>query len=395
MLLSEQGWSIERVLAPLGAYSLRVPAGSEITATDTLRRLPAVACAELDYAARATDGVIPNDPGWSQQWGLQKIGAPSAWQVVTGTPNVVIAIVDTGIHLAHEDLAPQVWTNPGEIPGNRIDDDANGKVDDVHGWHFFHHWTGSEFVPDEDARVQDDNGHGTHVAGIAAAATDNGIGVAGIAWQAQLMPVKVLDGYGTGWYSDIAAGIIYAVDNGARILNLSLGGSEPSETLCAAVEYAHTRGALVIAATGNTGGAVMYPAACEHALGVAATDPTDTYAAFSNHGPEVDVAAPGVDVYSTWCRRNDYLGTCLGDYYFTKSGTSMATPHVSGLAALVWSLWPEWTSEQVARHIQQTAVDLGEPGWDERYGWGRVDAGRALGIFRRYYLPLVVRNFQP
>jgi subtilisin family serine protease len=209
------------------------------------------------------------------------------------------------------------------------------------------------------------------------------------------MPVKVLDMYGTGWYSDIAAGIIYAVDNGARIVNLSLGGEGASETLCAAVEYAYNRNALVVAAAGNTSGAVMYPAACAQALAVAATDEADVRASFSNHGPELDVAAPGVGIYSTWCRQDVYLGTCLGSYYFAKSGTSMATPHVSGLAALVWSHWPEWTNEQVARRIQQTAVDLGEPGWDEWYGWGRVDARAALALLQRSFLPLVTRNYGP
>lgn len=387
-LLSAYGLHTERVLAPLGVYSLRVPEGHEAAVIESLQGLPTVAYAELDYAAQTADAIIPNDPAWTQQWGPARIHAPLAWQVVTGTPDIVIAVLDTGIHLTHEDLSSQVWTNPGEVPGNHIDDDSNGKVDDIHGWHFFQQWNGSEFVPAEDAQVQDDNGHGTHVAGIAAAATNNGIGVAGIAWQAQVMPVKVLDQYGTGWYSDIAAGILYAVDNGARIVNLSLGGESASETLCAAVGYAWNRNALVVAAAGNTGGGVLYPAACAHALAVAATDQNDARASFSNHGPQVDVAAPGVDIYSTWCRQNDYLQTCLGNYYFTKSGTSMATPHVSGLAALVWSLWPEWTNDQAAQHIRHAAVDLGEPGWDEWYGWGRIDAYRAVGLRWRIYLPL-------
>jgi subtilisin family serine protease len=394
-LFSAQGWRAERVMEPIGVYSLRVPAGREMAAIEALRGTPEVVYAELDYQAQAAEAVFPNDPDWAEQWSLRKMGVTSAWEVVTGTPDIVIAVLDTGVHLAHEDLNGQIWTNPDEIPGNRLDDDGNGKIDDVYGWHFFHRWTGSGFIPDEDADVWDDNGHGTHVSGIAAAATNNGIGVAGIAWQARLMPVKVLDMYGTGWYSDIAAGIIYAVDNGARIVNLSLGGEGASATLCAAVEYAYNRNALVVAAAGNTGGAVVYPAACAHALAVAATDEADARASFSNHGPELDVAAPGVDIYSTWCRQDVYLGTCMGSYYFTKSGTSMATPHVSGLAALVWSHWPEWTNEQVARHIQQTAVDLGELGWDEWYGWGRVDALIALALLQRSYLPLVTRNYGP
>ena len=236
-----------------------------------------------------------------------------------------------------------------------------------------------------DAFVQDDNGHGTHVAGIAAAATNNGIGVAGVAWGAQIMPVKVLDEYGSGWLSDVAAGIVYASDQGAKIINVSLGGSTLSQTLCDAVAYAsQTTGALVVAAAGNTGGAVLYPAACDHVLAVAATDRADQRAYFSNLGPQVDLAAPGVDIYSTW-----YQSGLQASGYFTKSGTSMATPQVAGVAALVWSRWPTWTPDQVAQRLLDTALDLGEPGWDAYTGWGRLDAAAAVGApVWRIYLPL-------
>ena len=180
----------------------------------------------------------------------------------------------------------------------------------------------------------------------------------------------MLDQYGNGWYSDIAAGIVYAVDNGAKIINLSLGGARASATLCEAVKYAReTKGSLVVAATGNSGGAVYYPAACADALAVAATDRADNWATFSNHGPEVDLAAPGVEIYSTW----PWL-----DGYFTKSGTSMAAPHVSGVAALVWSHWPAWSSDAVSEQITGTAVDVADPGWDPLTGWGRLDAAAAL-----------------
>jgi subtilisin family serine protease len=188
----------------------------------------------------------------------------------------------------------------------------------------------------------------------------------------------VLDQYGNGWYSDIAAGIVYAADSGARIINLSLGGASDSQTLRAAVDYARERGSIVVAATGNTGGAVLYPAAYEPVLAVAATDANDQHASFSNYGPQVDVAAPGVDIYSTWCHPDAISGLCLGNYYFTKSGTSMAAPHVSGVAALVWSRWPDLTADAVAMQITRTVVDVGSPGWDPYLGWGRLDAAAAV-----------------
>jgi subtilisin family serine protease len=362
--LAAQGWLPESHIEPLRLVSVAVPPGHELVAIAALRRLPGVAFAELDYRGQAAE--VPNDPAWARQWALPKINAPAAWDVVTGTTDLTIAAVDTGIQLAHPDLAGKIWTNAGEIPGNWIDDDGNGKIDDVHGWHFYHGSNG----PAENANVEDDNGHGTHVAGIAAAATNNGVGIAGLSWGGRLMPVKALDQWGNGWYSDIAAGIVYAADNGARIINLSLGGAAASSALCAAAAYAHQRGAVLIAATGNAAGAVFYPAACDHVVAVAASDQADRWASFSNFGPQVDLAAPGVEIYSTWPKV---------DGYFTESGTSMAAPHVAGVAALVWSRWPAWPNDAVARQITETAVDLGSQGWDPYFGWGRVDAAAAVG----------------
>ncbi len=368
-LLSSRQLHARSEISPLKITSLQVAPGQEAATLESLRRLPGVAFAELDYAAEAAE--TPDDPEWNRQWSLLKINMPAAWDVVTGTTGSTIAVLDSGIDLDHPDLVPNLWTNPGEIPGNGLDDDGNGKVDDVYGWHFYYLWDGDDFVPAEDGNVQDDYGHGTHVAGIAAAATDNGIGVAGVAWGARLMAVKVLDEYGTGWYSDIAAGIVYAVDNGAKIINLSLGGGSGSETLCTAAEYAYNHGALLVASAGNSGGAVLYPAACNFVLAVAATDQADRRAGTSNFGPQVDVAAPGMEIYSTWYRGN----------YFTKSGTSMAAPHVSGLAHLIWSARPDLDADGVGRVITATAVDVNAgdwPGWDQYVGWGRIDAASAV-----------------
>jgi subtilisin family serine protease len=384
-------------LPQVNALVLQVPPGQERQAVLLARQQPGVAFAELDYAV-SVDGAaaqtiptarvdnpshsniarslanepsrIPNDPYFHQQWSFSQIGAPMIWHYTTGSPDILIAIVDSGIQLDHPDLVDKIWTNPGEIPGNHLDDDGNGKVDDLHGWHFYHLYTGSGFVPAEDANVSDDFGHGTHVAGIAAAATDNSVGIAGLAWGTRILPVKVLDEYGSGWYSDIAAGIIYAADNGAKIINLSLGGESDSLLLHSAVDYARNRGALVVAAAGNNSGPVYFPAAYDPVLAVAATDENDQRPAFSNYGPQVDLAAPGTNIYSTWYRSN----------YFSKSGTSMATPHVSGVAALLWSRNPNLTADEITDILIHSTVDIEPAGKDDYTGWGRLSANRAIGL---------------
>jgi subtilisin family serine protease len=379
-VLTRRGLTIQREIPPLGIKSLAVPLGQELVIAESMRRDPSVEYAEPDCLASAT--TIPDDPSWDNQWAPAKIGAPAAWEMTTGSADIIIAVLDTGVKLDHPDLAAKIWTNLGEIPANGLDDDQNGKIDDIHGWHFYHHCSNSNCFSCEDDDLTDDNGHGTHVAGIAAAETDNGTGIAGISWGAQLMPIKVLDEYGDGWYSDVIVGIVYATDNGADIINLSLGGEESSQALQDAVNYGHANGVLLVAATGNSGGSVLYPAACDHVLAVGATDVNDLRPGFSNHGPEIDIAAPGVAIYSTWPRL---------DGYWSKSGTSMAAPHVAGLAALIWSVRPDATNDYVTWVIIQTAVDPGAPGWDEFYGWGRIDAYQALLSASRFklYVPFL------
>jgi subtilisin family serine protease len=375
----------------LGVYALQVSPGREVTAAAALRGQPGVAFAEPDYVASAVSAlaapVYPNDPDLGHQWGLARIGAPLAWSVITGTSGVMIAIVDSGVDLRHPDLAAKVWTSPGEIPNNSIDDDGDGKIDDVHGWHYYHSWAGTQIVPQEDNMVQDDYGHGTHVAGIAAAATNNNVGVAGLAWGAQILPVKVLDANGFGLYSEIANGILYAAGRGAHVINVSAGGHNYSEALCGAVAQARAQGSLVVAAAGNDAGAVLYPAACPGALAVAASDSADRRASFSNVGPELAVTAPGVDIFSTW-----YRSGIQASSYETLSGTSMAAPYVSGLGALIWNRWPGWGPAAVTYQITATAVDIEGPGWDRSTGWGRIDAGRAVSppaLPPRLVLPLL------
>jgi subtilisin family serine protease len=179
----------------------------------------------------------------------------------------------------------------------------------------------------------------------------------------------------------VADAVAYAVDNGAQVVNLSLGGTEDSPLMRDAVSYAETRGILVVAAAGNTGAAVLYPAAYESAVAVAASDAYDRWASYSGHGPEIDITAPGTGIWST----------CLGDGYCGMSGTSMATPHVAGLAALIWSHYPTFAAAQVRQRMLEGAQDLGSPGWDPNTGWGRIDAQRALAapvLSRRLYFPV-------
>ncbi len=339
--------SAANAVPSLDVLKVPVRSGQELAEVAALRGDPNVLYAEPDYIAHAQP-TTPNDPYYGSQWGLSKISAPAAWDMATGSSSVIIAIVDTGIDLTHPDLncADKLMTGWNFVAGNNT--------------------------------PNDDNGHGTHVAGIAAACGNNGAGVAGVAWGVRLMPVKVLDSGGSGYYSDIAAGITYAVDNGAKVVNLSLGGAGSSTTLADAVQYAHDHGVLVVAAAGNCaqGGSacgnlsnpIMYPAAYPTVLAVAATDSGDNWASFSEHRSYVGVAAPGVSIYST----------LRGGGYGSMSGTSMATPYVSGLAGLLWSFAPSFTVDQIQNTIQSAADDLGAAGKDDYFGYGRINASRTL-----------------
>jgi thermitase len=318
-------------------YKLRVDEKADLgQAIRAFKSSPYVEYAEPNYIAYISK--TPNDSYWSSQWGMTKIEAPAAWDITTGSDSVTIAIVDTGVDLFHPDLS--------------------GKL-----------VSGYDFVND-DSDPQDDYGHGTHVAGIAAAKTNNSAGVAGLSWGAKIMPVKAMNDYGTGEYADIGNGIIYAANNGADIINLSLSGPASSSVLEEAVEYAHDLGCVVVAATGNNNSSVGYPASYPEVIAVAATDSNDQRASFSNYGPEVDVAAPGVGIRSTY-----WWG---GSTYGWLSGTSQATPHAAGLAALIWSVSPGLNNTQVESIIKQTADDLGAAGRDNHYGFGRINARRAL-----------------
>ena len=246
----------------------------------------------------------------------------------------------------------------GVLRRSGIDDDGNGFIDDIHGWNF----------PDDNNLIYDDHGHGTHVAGIAAARINNGVGIAGMAGGATIMPVDVFPLPAFGTYEDLIRAIIYATDNGAHVINMSLGASSYSRGEEAAVNYAWNHGVVVVAAAGNTyGNTYHYPAAHRNAIAVAATDAGDNRCSFSTWGDFVDVAAPGCSVFST-----------VPGGYGWKGGTSMAAPHVAGLAALLFSLNPLLTNAQVRDLIEQNVDDLGTTGWDPYFGKGRINARKAL-----------------
>lgn len=376
-LFAQQGLNVIKRIPRIDVWLVASSDTPAVTLARRLEQNSVVFWAEPNGLVHAS-GITPNDNFYqARQWNLRLIGLPEAWVFTTGDTRS-IAVIDTGVDLDHPDLVAKIWTNLEEIPDNGEDDDGNGYVDDVHGWNFVH----------GDAAPQDDNSHGSHVAGIAAAHTDNNTGIAGVAWQSPIMPLKALNSHGDGAWADVAEAIIYAADNGARILNLSLGGGESSQTIEKAVAYAHSQGCFLVAAAGNSESQprpVEYPAALPEVLAVAATTDSDTPWSYSNRGPEIDLAAPGVDVFSV---------NKSGSYYFS-SGTSMATPHVSGLAALLWSLQPTLTAGQIGHVITSTAHDVYTLGWDRRTGWGRVDALAAVLEIESYrvYLPLVKRQF--
>jgi len=349
--LTAQSLTVAGAIPSLDVLKVSVKPGQELEQIAALRGDPNVLYAEPNYVAYAVD-TFPNDVYYAdKQWNLPKIDAPAGWDYTTGDSSLIIAIVDSGIDLNHPDFAC-----PGKLTAAR--------------WNF---------VADND-NPDDDYGHGTHVAGIAASCSNNHTGVAGVAWGARLMPVKALDSSGYGSYAAVAAGITYAVDHGANIINLSLGGPDDSITLADAVQYAYSHNRLMVAAAGNTYGAVLYPAAYPQVVAVAATDSFDELYSASAFGPQLDIAAPGVEVYSTYpANIYNYLWpSCYGRYYCSLTGTSMAASHVSGLAALLWSFDHSLTADRVRAVIQSTADDLGTPGRDDYFGYGRINAARAL-----------------
>jgi len=328
------GGVVRGPVSRLGDIVLAVPARVGVKAA--LARLahdPAVASAEPDYRMHIL--FAPNDTYYARQWALPAVHASRAWDYTKGSANTVVAVVDSGV-AAHPELAGRLVA-------------------------------GHDFV-NNDSNPADDNGHGTAVAGVIGATGNNGTGIAGMDWATRIMPVKVMDASGSGYTSDIAEGVTWAADHGARVINMSLGGNDYSSTFKSAIAYAYNKGAVVVASAGNDGStATMYPAAYPNVLSVSALHGS-TLADFSSYGPNTDLAAPGEMVYSL---------TRAGGYSYW-SGTSFSAPMVSGLAALVLGRNPTLSAARVAQVLTSSADDLGTSGWDQRYGWGRIDAARAL-----------------
>ena len=306
--------------------------------------------------------LTPNDPSYSSQWGLANINAPAAWNYFSAGSNVVVAIVDDAIERTHADLSPNLWINSTEIPGNNIDDDNNGYIDDINGYDV----GSNDNNPNPPSSSYD---HGTHVAGIVSARSNNGTGVASIGFSCKLMCVKSTTTVGqvTNGYD----GIIYAAVSGADIINMSWGGPGSSTTAQNVVNYAVGEGCILIAAAGNDNvNTQFYPAAYNNVVSVAATTSSNTKASFSNYGSWIDISAPGNNIYST----------TVGNTYGNKSGTSMASPMVAGLAGLMKSLNPNMPNSDLINCLITTTVNINaqNPSYIGQLGSGRIDAAAAM-----------------
>lgn len=372
----------------------------EITEIDAIGKtsgMPGIAVPQLslpfqNIQALGNGFLLPNDPLYARQWSLSNTGSftlspatsgadiemEKAWNITKGDSNIVVCIMDSGMKLDHPEFEGRLWVNKGEIPGNGIDDDQNNYIDDVNGWDFVNN----------DNNPTDDHGHGTNVSGIIGANGNNGIGYAGVDWNCKLMPLKGINKDNFGYYSWWAEAITYAVDNGARVINLSVGGNSYSPILGSAITYALNNNVLCVVCmmNGNTS-AVFYPAGFPGVIAVGSTNPNDfrTRPFFwannsgSNYGNHITVVAPGNYIYGL-----NYLSNTNFDTYW--GGTSQATPHVSGLIALLLAQNPDRTPDQIRTILTNTAEDkVGKPtedvpGWDEYHGFGRINAFKALSV---------------
>lgn len=352
----------------------------------------AIAYAEADQqgSAGGTQMLAPNDAAYGNQWGLHNDGTfpmstavagadidmENAWNITQGSTTVVVGTIDSGLRLGHPEFSGRLWVNAGEIPNNSVDDDANGYVDDVNGYDF----------ANNDSDPTDDHGHGTNVTGIIGANGNNGTGFAGVDWNCRLMTLKGLDANGSGWYSWWSDALYYATDNGADVINMSLGGTGASAGLQTAINYALNNNVTVVVCMMNTNSStVFYPAAYPGVIAVGATNPDDTRAnpffwsstSGSNYGSHISVVAPGNYIYGLSYASNTDFSTYWG-------GTSQAAPHVAGLAALLLALDPSFTPAQIKSLIESSAEDQvglaseDVAGWDQYFGHGRVNAYQAL-----------------
>ncbi len=324
--------------------------------------LEEVAGLESASAGRRGSGTEPGDALYPEQWALERIGMPRVWASGTGTPGITVGVVDTGVALDHPDLSPNLAINAAEAGGLAgVDDDGNGFADDIYGWDFM------AGAPNPD----DGHGHGTHVAGIIGAASDGAFGIVGVTWDVGIIPVKMFTDRGKSTNLAGAQGIVYAVERGADIVNLSWGTPSYSQAILDAVRFAEERGVILVSSAGNAAQAVTeyYPAALDPVITVGASTPQDRPANFSNRGVRIDLVAPGTNVLSAW-----------RDTHHTLSGTSQAAPHVAGVCAHYLSRYPNATPRQVRAALKSTAVDVGARNWDPVTGVGRLNAPAALAM---------------
>jgi subtilisin family serine protease len=322
-----------REMHQIGVHIVQLPpSASETAYARLLERAEEVEFAEPD--ALVPPDVLPNDPYFSSQWHLTRIQAPEAWDVSTGAPGLMIAILDSGVDATHPDLAAKI----------------------VPGWNFY----------DNNGDTSDVYGHGTKVAGTAAAAADNAVGVASVAWNCRILPVRIArpDGYGS--VSAMASGLIWAADQGARVANLSFAVSSGYSTITSAAQYFQSKGGVVTVSAGNSATAVT-AGDNPYVVTVSGTDPNDLLYSWSNRGNNLDVAAPGC-AGSTTIRGGGYGSAC---------GTSFSAPTTAGVVALIMSVAPRLSATDAVRILRESADDLGAGGWDTLYGWGRINAGRA------------------
>ncbi|GLI35204.1 S8 family serine peptidase [Desulforhabdus amnigena] len=319
----------------LGVLRIKVPSQAVEKVRTALANNPLIQFAEYNFLAQLS--LVPNDQYYASQWHLAKISAPKAWDLTFGSEAVPIAVVDSGVDPTHPDLSGKL------LPGYNF----LGKNTDTH----------------------DVQGHGTAVAGSAAAMSNNLAGVAGVAWQNPIMPLLVADSTGSATYSNIAQAVTYAADKGIKVINISIGGTSSSSTLQSAVNYAWNKGAVVVAAACNYSSSTpCYPAACSNVVAVSATDSSDAFASFSNYGNWVDVSAPGWGIYTT----------LNGGGYGGKSGTSFSSPITAGVIALIFSQNPSLTNADVVKILEENTDDLGAAGFDAYFGYGRVNAYRSV-----------------
>ncbi|NDY71054.1 peptidase S8 [Desulfobacter hydrogenophilus] len=334
-LLNSHGAATAGEIEKIKVRRIKVPEHALEQVKKALSKNPNIQFVEENFIAEA--GYVPNDDQYPSQWHLPQISAPSGWDLTTGSQSVPIAIIDSGVDPTHPDLA-----------GNLI--------------------AGYNFL-DNNTDTQDVLGHGTAVAGSAAAMTDNTTGVAGVAWNSPIMPLVVLDANDYATYYDIAQAINYAADQGVRVINISIGGSSYSSTLQNAVNYAWNKGAVILACAHNySTDTPYYPAACANVVAVSATTSSDTLASFSNYGDWIDIAAPGSYI----------LTTTRGGGYGNWNGTSFSSPITAGVVALILSANPSLTNVQVVDILTQSAVDLGTTGFDNYFGYGRINALQSI-----------------